>query len=482
MTRRKFIVYSVLLALLSLTLHKAFIPITPTDWDEYIYTKEAECTLEVGFPTQETNPCDPSAFFFYQPFLYFVLLGNWMRINGDTSIETARNLSAIISSLCILATIYAAYMISGSRRRALLAGLLVVFDGWTLYTSGLVKLDTGALTISLFGIGLFAKAYREDDLKGALWAGLVLGLAVDFKHLALFGLIAIALHWLFTLRKSKIHGFTLLVGLAVVAAYVVFMYAIAHKPYLDANIVQINRALGRQAARGLNPDIGMILNALAHTYFVYAGSLLLIVLAICICATDGIVRTIAALRHIEGRGSIPRVAMSYTIAAVLVLALLKLRNPHYIVALSVPSAIVVSIFLVNWLERSWPYRITAKLIIVTLVTLSLASMAVRNFSFSGADALKEAEYVVQHVLPADAVFVSEDPVCHMKLATQICVKADLYASLKDSIPPVEYVITITTFMQQPPQGSFARLLSSGNPEMVWGDWNKTLELLSIPDS
>ncbi len=479
MSIRKFWAISVFLCAFSFAIHVVYIPLTPTDWDEYVYESAAKGTAETGFPSLEVNPGEEPVPFFYQPFFHFVL----MAVTGSLTIESARYLSAVISAIAVAAMIFATLSITRSKRTALLSGLILTFDGWFLYTSGLVKLDTAALMIGLFGIGLFARALRSESLWTTFFAGLLLGLSADYKHIAVFALLAVAIHWICTREKHKTHGVTLLVGSLCVLLFVEFMATYIGKPYIVANVVQLQRALGFRSARGLDADIGTILRALGQTYFVFGGSILLIVVGVVGSLVDLTKRSIKRTTDVvEEPLYVPRLASSYLWAAFLMLVLLKMKNPHYVVILIAAADICVSSLITVLRQRSKRWRAVADCLLVLMLALNVATLVVRATYFSGVDAMSEAKIAVEH-LPADASILSEEPICQMKLSTQTCTKLDLYATLKHTVPPVQYIVLILTTTQKPPaQYDVQKLIAESTEVASFGDWKNHIVILQTQNS
>jgi hypothetical protein len=458
--------------------HVAYISLTPTDWDEYVYESAAKGTAETGFPSLEVNPGEEPVPFFYQPFFHFFL----MVATGSLTIESARYLSAVIATIAIAAMIFATYSITQSKRTALLSGLLLTTDGWFLYTSGLVKLDTAALTIGLFGIGLFARSLRNGTLTTTFFAGLVLGLSADYKHIAAFGLVAVAIHWIFSLNKHKTHGVALLVGSLCVFLFVDFMAIYIGRPYLDANVVQLQRALGFRSARGLDADLGTILRALGQTYFVFGGSILLIVIGAVGSVFDLVNRRIKSRYNTDSSLYVPTLASSYLWAAFFMLVLLKMKNPHYVVILIAAADICAASLLTVMKQKSKRLRVLANLLLSIVLALNVVTLVVRATYFSGVDAMSEAKFAVEH-LPADASILSEEPICQMKLATQTCTKLDLYATLKNTVPPIQYIVLIMTTTQKPPaQYDVQKLIAESAQIASFGDWKNNIVVLQTPNS
>lgn len=478
MSSSKFLAICVLLCAFSLVVHIVYIPLTPTDWDEYVYESAAKGTAENGFPSLEVNPSEEPVPFFYQPFFHFFL----MAATGSLTIESGRNLSAVIATIAIAAMIYATYSITQSKTTALLSGLIFASDGWSLYTSGLVKLDTAALTIGLFGIGLFARALRSNSLSTTFCAGLLLGLSADYKHIAVFALLAVLFHWIITRERHQVHGVTLLVGFLCIFLFVDFMAIYIGKPYLDANIVQLQRALGFRSARGLDADLGTILRALGQTYFVFGGSVLLIAVGVTGSLTDLFMRFKKRVMNAEGMLLVPSLASSYLWAAFLMLLILRMKNPHYVVVLIAAANICVSSLLIVLRNKSKRWRIVAHGLLSVVLALNVVTLVVRANYFSGVDAMNEAKFAVEH-LPANASILTEEPICQMKLSTQTCTKLDLYASLKNTVPPVQYIVLIMTTTQKPPeQYDVQKLIAESVQVASFGDWKNHIVVLQTPNS
>jgi 4-amino-4-deoxy-L-arabinose transferase-like glycosyltransferase len=457
---------------LSLTIHIAFIPITPTDWDEYVYDSATRGEIETGTPSLRVNPGEEVKPFQYQPVFHFKLAALYMFLRGSDTIQTARELSALIAALTVAAIMYATRMMTQSRVASLLAGVFLATDGWFTYTSGLFKLDTACVLIGIIGLVLYDQAIKTEDKKRANYAAVLLGFASIYKQVGTFVLIAVVLNWLSVWKLHRMHRRILAIAGSILVIFVIANALSYGQSYIDATYVQFKRATGIQQARGLNIDANTALLALAQTYYVFGGTLLVIGFALVTWVFEAAQRIIdMCLGRPKSSTVVPVLITNYMWGANILLGMLRLHNPHYLVLSIVPSTMRISIIVRNWVARSPILRAIAYGLVASILLFNVATLVIRATYFTGKDAFAQASVAIAH-LPSDASIVSEQPICQEALATQTCTQLDLYSSMKSAIPPVKYIITVESVSQHPPlSASVLELIANSTEITRFGNWN-----------
>lgn len=456
---------------LALGLHLVFIQSSPWDWDEPLYTHIVSNVVSEGYPHVGYGNDLGDWFAFHPPF-HFYLMGQWYQLVGQQSVATGRLLSSLIATAVVAIAMANAWLVTKNRSVVLLVGFLLALDGWFGYTSLLVKFDTAAALIGTAGMALFILALQRDRLILGFLAGLVVGGAVIYKHVAIIFVIAVIVHWLL-LRggRTRIH---LVVGIGIglsILAYIIGMVVLVGDPFVEATLVQIRRSLGLQEARGLSYGIDTAIAALVETYLAFLGTVGLLVIA-------GLISLKKAWDHLVSRQELERtVITAWALGAGAVLAFLQLRNPHYLVYLIIPCTLLVGIQLaLGWSELRW--RRVIQGVLVVLVLLNLGTIFIRATQVSRVNALAEIQAQLE-TLPADAILLSEETVCSM--AQQECYKFGNYQSQAnlDRIQP-DYVIVYTTTTHAPPDTeALNALIDSGTEIYSVQGWKETIRILAI---
>lgn len=457
--------------ILTALIHFAFLPSTPWDWDEPVYTEIAQNTQEVGHPALGFSDEQPDWYPFHPPF-HFYLLSSWFSLIDEESITAARIWSSLVSVLAVALTMVLIKSVYSRWEPALLAGGLIALDGWFNYSSLLVKLDTSALTITVVGMIALCWSLRNPSTFSAVMTGTLLGLSAIYKHVAVAGVIAVLVHLVMTRWLIRHHFIILFAACSVIAAYVVGMSLIVGEPYTHATTVQIKRSLGMQEARGLDYGISEVLKALLQTYWAYVGTLLALTFS-------GLLALWQGWRiSFPKQEDVPSVLVSWVLAAAAILAGVKLRNPHYLVYLIVPSLALFATYLWHLWLQGGKGRTVAIGLVAVLVVLNMTTLAIRATRFSGTNALQEIDATLDR-LPADAVLVAEEPIC--ALAEQTCYKIGTVQSAErlEAADP-DYVIVYTSITQRPPDSpALLELLSGGEEVYSVRGWKETITILDV---
>lgn len=465
--------------LLALITHLVFLEATPWDWDEPVYTNVANAISQVGFPAFLITGNGQPAFYTYHPPFHFFLMDGWYRLIGHSDIVAGRLLNSIMSIVVVGATMAIVRVITRDRFLTVVAGAILAVDGWFAYSSLLVKLDIVALAIGTIGMLLFMLSLKKGRAEYALLAGIAVGVAVIYKHVAAIFLLAVIINWILTRRNHYLHGVTLLYAGILLTMYISTMVLIVGQPYVDATVVQIRRTLGVQEARGLTYGFTEAIQALITTYWAFSGSILLLGLG-------GLCAFRKAISHWQGEELELSPITSWVMSAALMLALIRLRNPHYMIYLIVPVAII------GWLElgvrievRQWRKEDEgrlARIFVITLLALNFITLLIRVTNFSNINALSAVRiYIADQVLPGTRI-LADEPICAM--VPNPCYRIGIYQSesrLAQARPQIIVLYTSTT--QKPPQSeALLGLIGRSTPVYQVAGWKETITVLVVPDN
>lgn len=476
MSQRRFLFACIGVLALSLVLHVIFIRVTPWDWDEPVYTSIGQATQQLGFPSFQVNQLGEAAWYPYHPPFHFYLLANWYKLVGSNDIEAGRLLSSLSAVLTVGAAMTFTYILTRKKASTLAVGGILALDGWFNYTSLLVKLDTTATLIGLLGMTAYILAWKRNALHWVIVAGLFIGLAAIYKHVAGLFILAIALHWVLRRGRGKVQLPVLIITGGILLIYVFCMLVAVGDPYWDATFVQLKRSLGLQVSRGLNYGLTEALQALAQTYWAFAGSLLVV-------GAGLLITTVRTWQHLRAKKWLSILTLWVAAAAILLIGV-RLRNPHYLVFLIVPAAIRVGLQIGIWWNAGAKWRRLAIVFSVAVITLNLCTLGIRFLQFGQSYALQNVQNYMA-AMPSDMVVLSEEPVCALILASQTqCYKFGIYNTEEElrRIQP-DIIITYSSITQRPPsdEGILNLLGALGEPDRQFIGWKETLSILHVPE-
>lgn len=162
------------------------------------------------------------------PPLAKLLMAAGIKLFGDNPFGW-RSLGVLVAALAVVTTYFLAKRLSGSRKIAAVAALLLTFDfGWFV-SARVATLEIYLTSFLVFASFFAVKLYQEKKLVNVVWLGVFLGAAFATKWTAvlLSGWILLFL-WFFWREKVKVKlGAYLLIG-----AIVAFVYLSSYLPYL----------------------------------------------------------------------------------------------------------------------------------------------------------------------------------------------------------------------------------------------------------
>lgn len=487
-TRWFWIVFMLVLDI-STAIHLIFLNITPREWDENVYLNIVTSVLRLGYPSLNFNQGNLQ-FFPYHPPFHFYAMAIWFAITGDISVYNGRIFSTIIAVTTVVVAMLLVRICFNNKKAALITGFILATDGWFSYTSLLIKFDTAATLIGMLGFLLYIQAWKLRSIRRGIAAGIILGFAASYKHVGIVAAFAVALHFVLLmvtsvihkeveLPKIKLHLLVLFCTGVVVLTYMAGMALTVREPYIDATTVQINRALGVQVSRGLNYGLGEAVQALVQTYWAFFGSIFLLVIS-------NIIAIRKTWKHFRAQELEISPLTSWVLASTIMLAGVRLRNPHYLVYAIVPSAMLVGLQLAKWMNgltlqqlgilvKMRIQQITTKEkiavgILAFLFTASMFAGVIRSGIFSGNDVLARIDQKLDEI-PPDTVIFSEETVCAM--ASQECYAFDTIKNAEriKALKP-DLVIVYLTTTQSPPDLIWELIINDAEEIKDWtvNDW------------
>jgi hypothetical protein len=461
-----------IIILSSIVIRLGMVMRTPWEWDEPVYTQIAQGVAEVGYPSIRADVAGLRTPYLFHPPFHFYLMAGWFKLVGNDSILAGRLLSATIGVAVVIATMLLVYSITRHLPTTAITGALLGIDGWFTYSSGLVKLDTAAVLLGIIGLWCFHQAITRKQARWALLTGIFIGGATIYKHNAVIFIVVILMHWVLTHQQHRRHLIVLLTSIVVIVAYVAVMYLSWGDTFIRQSTNQLNRSTGQSESRGLNYGVGEAVRALYSTYWAFVGSI----------ASIGI-GVAAALRAVIRRPqpAWSSVLVSWCLASAVCLAALKLRNPHYLVFLIVPSVCMVAITLVRGMRVVSPrvFRLSAAAL-VTFAGLHLMTFSLRAIYFDRTNTLYRTQQYITTYIDSTATVLTEEPIC--VLIPNPCFRFGVTTSearVRRANP--QYVVTYTSTTQGPPQtNAILDLIDSGASVFAIKGWKENIVVLQLP--
>ncbi len=431
-----------------------------TDWDEPVYTDVAR-SFAHGHGI-EAKPAwgDVTHPYLYHPPFYFVLLGGWMRLLGSYEIGDARTLAAI-ASLVVLGLLYLLLRPRWGVLGAAVALLVLATDGWLIFTNRVGWIENSMLVLLIGGLLAYDQAWRRESQRLFLAAGLLLAGAAAFKHIGVYGIGVVAVHWALTRRQRRGHVVFFSAAGAVIVAYIaVMLVAFArhgHNYFVEDSRVQFERLLGVKQSRGSVGSVRDAFDALLGPYKIFAATLVLATLG-------GVLVAWRAVAGLLRRDLLERVAdpllFAWALVSILFFAALRLKMGHYFVMVQVPLMLYAFAELAAWARRL-PRRQVARRVVGALALIALAANAWtfnERFVQRTDDALGQTSAYAR-TLPADATVLTEESIGTI-IGQPYCKLYNAGACVAD----VDYVAIYRSRTQRPPRNAtLDRLLLYSTP-------------------
>jgi hypothetical protein len=412
------------------------------DWDEPVYAYVASH----GLYAKPSFGVASAPYLFHPPF-YFGALHAWFVAFGE-GIAQARVLAAIASVVTL-----AGLHVLVRRRLDATASLCVIAvlatDGWLVFTNRVGWIENTMMVLVVGGLLLY-------DRRRFLTAGLLLGFAVAYKHVAAYALLAVGIHWWLTREDRDGHRTLFRAAGVVIGVYVIGAAAIAGAFVSDTG-VQLQRLIGAKASRG-SIGGGGALEAIIGPYKVFAPTLALSAAAV----------GLLAARAVQRRPG-DALLFSWAAASVIAFAALKLKMAHYFMMVEIPLVLYAA----SELARRRPAVLPAAAAILVAANLLVFDL---RFVRRDDNALAAVRDYAAKRLPADALVMTEESVGSI-IRQPYCklVKASLCA------PRADYLITYTRRTQSPPESrTLDALLRYAEPVAGFHGFKETITVLKAP--
>jgi hypothetical protein len=347
------------------------------DWDEPVYSYVATSILHGhGLHAKPSFGVVQQPYLYHPPF-YFYLLAGWFKAFG-AGIAQARALGAT-ASLITLVLLYA-LMRPRWGVAALVPLALLGTDGWLLFTNRVSWIENVMFVLVAAGMLAYDRGLRSRSPRAFVVAGALLGLAIIFKHLAAFAVVAVLINWALTREQPREHRRLLKVVGAIVLTFVVALTAFSqvhgHNVFLSDSWVQLERVAGQKAARG---SIGgsAVLEAVAGRYKVFAPTLGLSALALALLA----IRCWQIARRRTTSAVPDPMLFSWAIAAALAFGALKLKMAHYFMMIEVPLLLYLASEAAAWLDRRRARAASTRRLTRVAITVALGLLIANLVTF-----------------------------------------------------------------------------------------------------
>lgn len=342
------------------------------EWDETVYFRISSNLIEHGQPVlrMEGFSADSVYVYLFHPPLDFYLRGIWLGITGIHSISTLRVLS-VIFSIATYIVVFGMIRQMVNKPTALIIILLIVTDGWLNYTNRLNLIENTQMFWITLGLFAYYNALKSNRPQSFVFAGILLGLAVVYKHTAIHIIGIPIIMALFSLKRKQWQKHMLvLIGIISICLIYFDVMALAYgKVFIQDTLVQIQRAFGGIDSRGLNFDAATTLKAIYETYWVFFTT-------VGILGVSAIVTLLNLARWRKGLLNQERKLLTaWYISAGGFLGVIALKAPHYLILLLLPAYCVTGVTLYYELHRY--IRIEN---VRTVITVVLTAAVMLNFS------------------------------------------------------------------------------------------------------
>jgi hypothetical protein len=281
---------------------------------------------------------------------------------------------------------------------ALLGTLFVALDCWIVLTNRMDFLENMQLIPILVGVWFFLGANETGRTSTYVLAGLMFGLAIDFKHIGVYLVIATIATWLLVRKDSRGYFWMLTTMALVVVAYVLGMGATFGQVFFDQEFVQFNRLIGTTAGPGLNYGPVEAFQIIVDRYWVFVTTVVTLLFGWLYVVG----RYLWLLfTHVQRRHA---VLLSWAFAGFAFAVASQLKSTTYLILWLMPLYMYLAVEISDWArDRS---RVFVAALAVAFVALNLASWDSRIVQTKG-DSVRDAVSYINDALPADTVIGTE---------------------------------------------------------------------------
>ncbi len=372
---------------------------TGLEVDESTNYDIATSMYKLGYPSTKPEFDASRQIFLFHPFFGYWLMAAWFKVAGGPSLLSARIFNVMVS-LIVLMLIFAFVNSIASRKTALLATLFVALDGWIVMINRMNYLENVQLILIIAGVWIFWKAIDWGD---KIWpyiaAGIALGIAISFKHIGVYLVLAVIANWLLMRKHHRGHLITLLTIVAIVAAYVGLLYWYCGQNFISQQVVQFDRLFGFIGSRGLNYGPVETAKLIVQRYWIYITTVIALVLG----------WPFVIWRYIQnffrkGRDT-DTVVLSWALAGFLFAVGSRLKATHYLILWLVPLFIFLAIEIMNRAKGKWLI-----LVVIVAVLFLVASIFTWNYRFVQVkgDTLRNTAKYINAKLPPMAIVATDE--------------------------------------------------------------------------
>lgn len=154
-------------------------------WDEIHHWQASQIILvnDWAWPEELMSRAYPPVFFYLEAVITYLF---------GSHFDILRTLSVIAGAATVLPVYGLAKRLFGGRV-ALVSGVTFAFYGQAILLSRITRLEALMLLLMMVSLYFFWVGYGEEDLRKLVLSGLLLGIALDTKYIALAQLLAVAL-------------------------------------------------------------------------------------------------------------------------------------------------------------------------------------------------------------------------------------------------------------------------------------------------
>lgn len=445
------------------------------EWDEPLYAAIAQNTAKYGYPTLQVEEGRPLTPHLYHPPFDHYLKGYWFEVTGASGIGQARILAGIESMVLLLLTYFFVRYVAG-KEAALLALLLVSSDGWLVYTNRLNLIENSMMTVGLVGVYLYAVALKRDRMWYYALAGVVLALSAVYKHTGLYFLLVPILTWLLTRKSGEHHLVLLLVATIVILFYVAGMSYFFGADYWFQTLVQLRRALGMGgSSRGLTYGLTEVIQALTNAYWIFFTTIASLIIG-------GVMVMIRFIQYLTKRQphGYP-ILLSWSAAAVLLLAVVALKSPQYWIIILVPLYAFLVSELGPFLWRREATILAISSLVVTVVAVLGLNLVTWYFLIDQQtnNALLETYDYAAQFIPNDARVLTEE--CIGVQLGQTYYNIQIHRGVEDlqRIDPTYVILYYSTTAKPPASPGLDTLLQHSTFVTKFSSFKEVIEIYRV---
>jgi hypothetical protein len=314
------------------------------------------------------------------------------------SLDNARLLN-VLASMVVLLLVFAVLHRYG-KEVALLGTLFVALDCWIVLTNRMDYLENVLLIPILIGVWLFIKAVESGRTRTYVLAGLAFGIAIVFKHIGVYLVLATIATWLLVRKDSRGYICMLTMMTLVVLAYVIGMRADFGQIFFNQEFTEFDRLIGTSSARGINYGPLDALRIILDKYWVFVTTVITLLLGWLLVITQ----YVRSLLFKKGFPSGHAVLLSWAFAGFVFAVASQLKSPNYLILWLVPLYMYLAVVIINW-ANGWR-KFLVPILAVAFVLLNMFSWNYRIVQING-DSLRDSAIYINQNIPSGVVVGTE---------------------------------------------------------------------------